>query len=64
MLVDGDDGNTYVLESAVTATFNPTLTRDANSRGKSLAQIIFEQQEAWDDMGFRLIVDDCFGSLP
>jgi hypothetical protein len=63
-VVNSDDGNTYVVESASTATLNTSLTRDANTRGKSLSQIIFEQQQTWQDAGFRLVADDCFDTVP
>jgi hypothetical protein len=63
-VVDGDDGNTFVVESAVTATLNSTLTRDGNTRGTSIPLLLLEQQQAWEDAGFVLAVDECTTSVP
>ena len=58
-IVDGDDGTTFLVESAVTATLNSTLTRDSNTRGASVPLLVLEQRQVWEDAGFVLVVDDC-----
>lgn len=63
-VVDGDDGNTYVVESAVTATLNSALTRDRNTRGTSIPTLVLDQQQAWEDAGYELAVDECSNSAP